>query len=83
MRGRKARQPEKKRRTVGYCRVSTLEQAEIGISLAAQEAKIRAYCLATDRDVDEVVVDDGYSAKDLRRPWSAFWRPSGSARSAP
>ena len=32
-------------KAVGYCRVSTSEQAEEGISLDAQREKIRAYCV--------------------------------------
>ena len=31
-------------RVIGYVRVSTFEQAENGVSLAAQEQKIRGYC---------------------------------------
>jgi DNA invertase Pin-like site-specific DNA recombinase len=51
-----------------YVRCSTDEQAREGASLQAQEARLRAFALATDRTIDEVVVDDGYSAKDLNRP---------------
>ena len=31
-------------RVIGYCRVSTMEQAESGISLAAQRHRLEAYC---------------------------------------
>jgi site-specific DNA recombinase len=55
-------------RAVGYTRVSSLEQAESGISLAAQEARIRAYCTMQGWECVEVVSDDGYSGKDLKRP---------------
>jgi len=56
------------RKTVGYVRVSTEDQAREGVSLAAQEARIRALALATDRDLSEIVVDEGESAKSLSRP---------------
>jgi site-specific DNA recombinase len=55
-------------RIIGYVRVSTNEQAENGVSLAAQEQKIRGYCKLNDWQCLEVVRDDGYSAKDLKRP---------------
>jgi site-specific DNA recombinase len=53
---------------IGYIRVSTNEQAENGVSLAAQEQKIRGYCKLNGWRCVEVVRDDGYSAKDLKRP---------------
>lgn len=55
------------RKTVGYVRVSTEEQAREGVSLAAQEERLRAFAVATGRVLSEVIVDDGASAKDLRR----------------
>lgn len=56
------------RAVVGYCRVSTEEQAREGISLAAQEARIRAYCVANELPLAEVLVDAGGSGKSLQRP---------------
>lgn len=54
-------------KAIGYVRVSTDEQATNGISLAAQEAKLRAW--ATLHDVEIVIeVDAGISAKTLKRP---------------
>jgi len=53
---------------VGYVRVSTDEQAATGVSLEAQEARLRAYALATGRELDSVVIDAGESAKTLERP---------------
>jgi DNA invertase Pin-like site-specific DNA recombinase len=53
---------------IGYVRVSTNEQAEKGVSLAAQEQKIRGQCKLKGWQCVEVVRDDGYSAKDLKRP---------------
>ena len=55
-------------RAIGYVRVSTEEQALMGVSLDAQEDKIKAYCIAKEWDLIRVVRDSGYSAKDLNRP---------------
>ena len=55
-------------RAVGYTRVSTEDQAQSGVSLEAQEEKIRAYCTAKGWELAKVVRDGGYSAKDLNRP---------------
>lgn len=53
---------------VGYVRVSTEDQARNGVSLADQEAKIRAYCELYGHELREVITDAGMSAKNLRRP---------------
>jgi site-specific DNA recombinase len=45
-----------------YCRVSTEKQADEGVSLAAQEERLRAYCTMRGLDVAEVVVDPAQSA---------------------
>lgn len=55
-------------RILGYVRVSALSQVESGLSIEAQTAKIRAYAVATDVDLVDVVVDAGVSAKSLDRP---------------
>ena len=55
-------------KVVAYVRVSTEEQASHGVSLAAQEAKLRSYCELYDHELVEVVVDAGQSAKSLNRP---------------
>jgi site-specific DNA recombinase len=55
-------------RAVGYSRVSTDDQAQNGVSLEAQEVKIRAYCVAKDWDLLRIIRDEGRSAKDLNRP---------------
>ncbi len=55
-------------KTIGYVRVSTDRQAYLGVSLEAQEAKIRAMATVRSGELDEVVVDGGESAKDLNRP---------------
>jgi DNA invertase Pin-like site-specific DNA recombinase len=55
-------------RTVAYLRVSTDKQADTGVSLDAQRAKVAAYADLYDLDVVEVIVDAGASAKSLDRP---------------
>src|SRR5258706_16351137 len=55
-------------KTIGYVRVSTDRQAERGISLEAQEAKIRAMATVQGSDLLDVIVDGGESAKSLNRP---------------
>lgn len=55
-------------RVIAYCRVSTDEQASSGVSLQAQESKLRAYCLAMDLELVRVESDAGVSAKTLDRP---------------
>jgi DNA invertase Pin-like site-specific DNA recombinase len=54
-------------KVVGYIRVSTIEQANDGVSLAAQRAKLEAYALALDLELVEICVDAGVSAKSLDR----------------
>jgi DNA invertase Pin-like site-specific DNA recombinase len=53
---------------VGYVRVSTCGQAEDGVSVDAQTARLMAYAVAMDVELVDVVVDAGYSAKTLERP---------------
>src|SRR5260370_28350239 len=55
-------------RTIGYVRVSTDRQAEQGVSLEAQEAKIRAMATVQGSGLLDVIVDGGESAKSLNRP---------------
>ena len=55
-------------RVVGYIRVSTEGQAEGGISLEAQRAKLIAYAVAMDLELVVVEADEGLSAKTLDRP---------------
>jgi DNA invertase Pin-like site-specific DNA recombinase len=54
-------------KAIGYVRVSTDRQAEQGVSLEAQEAKIRAMATVQGAELFEVIVD-GESAKNLNRP---------------
>jgi site-specific DNA recombinase len=55
-------------RTVAYLRVSTDRQADRGVSLDAQRAKVLAYADLYDLDLVAVEVDAGASAKSLDRP---------------
>jgi DNA invertase Pin-like site-specific DNA recombinase len=56
------------RKNVAYCRVSTEDQVREGVSLAAQEERLRAFALATGRENLVVIKDEGVSAKSLERP---------------
>lgn len=51
-----------------YIRVSTLEQAEEGYSIAAQRERLTAYCKAQNWTDYKFYVDEGESAKDTKRP---------------
>lgn len=62
-----------KAKVVGYCRVSTLDQAKEGISLDAQLAKIKAYCEMNDFELVEIFIESGVSGG---KPLSE--RPQGS-----
>ncbi len=69
-------------KVVGYIRVSTDGQADHGVSLDAQRAKLEAYAIAMDLELVGIEVDAGISAKSLERPGlrCAMWRlESGEA----
>jgi DNA invertase Pin-like site-specific DNA recombinase len=53
---------------VGYIRVSTDKQADHGVSLDAQRARLTAYAQLYDLELVAVIVDAGVSAKTLERP---------------
>jgi hypothetical protein len=55
-------------KVIGYNRVSTNEQAEDGVGRKARAQRIREYCKARRWQLIEIVRDDGYSPKDLKRP---------------
>ena len=59
------------RLAIGYVRVSTDQQADQGVSLDAQTAKIRAMATVQGVDLTDVIVDAGESAKSLQRPGMA------------
>ncbi|MGA1819533.1 MAG: recombinase family protein [Thermoplasmatota archaeon] len=60
--------PVNKDRAVLYARVSTEDQAKEGYSLAAQEERLRAYCMAKEWRIVKVYIDDGYSGRSDDRP---------------
>jgi DNA invertase Pin-like site-specific DNA recombinase len=53
---------------IGYARVSTTEQAESGLGLAAQEKAIRQYCELYGLALDRIEIDAGWSGKTMDRP---------------
>jgi site-specific DNA recombinase len=55
-------------RIIGLVRVSSDEQANEGVSLAAQEAKVRAFAALHDLNLVEVIIEAGESAKTIKRP---------------
>lgn len=57
-----------KTRVFGYIRVSSDLQAEKGLSLGAQRARLEAFAEGVDVDLVEIFVDAGRSAKNLTRP---------------
>jgi site-specific DNA recombinase len=66
MRGRRT---QKRRISVAYCRVSTQEQANNGLSLDAQQARLEAMAAASNHGaISEVLVDAGFSGSKLDRP---------------
>lgn len=46
-----------------YIRVSTIDQANEGVSLEAQEAKIKAWCELNDYELGDIFIDAGISGK--------------------
>jgi DNA invertase Pin-like site-specific DNA recombinase len=60
--------------SIGYVRVSTEEQAREGVSLDAQEARIRAYCTMAGLTLMAINRDEGVSGAD---PLGT--RPGGTA----
>ena len=55
-------------RVIGYVRVSTEGQADGGVSLPAQRAKIESYAALYDLDLIAVIEDAGVSGKTIERP---------------
>lgn len=55
------------KKAIGYIRVSTEQQAEEGVSLAAQQAKIEAWCALNDCELANVYVDAGISGKSIEK----------------
>ena len=48
-------------RAIAYCRVSTTEQANEGVSLAAQEKRIQTWCTAQEIPLEDTYIDAGLS----------------------
>ena len=63
-----ARNANPSRQAIGYVRVSTEQQADSGLSIAAQRVKLEALAVLNDYQLIDVVVDAGASAKSLDRP---------------
>lgn len=59
---------------ISYCRVSTEAQVKEEVSLAAQEARVRAYCAVAGLSLIDNIHDEGVSAA---RPLAT--RPGGAA----
>ena len=55
-------------KAIGYVRVSTERQADRGVSLEAQAAKIKAMALVQGAELVDIIVEGGESAKTLNRP---------------
>ncbi len=49
--------------TLGYTRVSTVQQAEHGISIAAQKKRIRQYADLHELELVKVISEEGASSK--------------------
>jgi DNA invertase Pin-like site-specific DNA recombinase len=58
MHTKKAKQPG---RVIGYCRVSTADQADFGVSLDAQTERIRGWCAGNGYEIGQILVDRGLS----------------------
>src|SRR3990167_8820805 len=55
--------PESPRRVLGYLRVSTDKQADSGLSLEAQRAKVEGYAALYGLELVEVLTDAGESGR--------------------
>src|SRR5690348_13100623 len=55
-------------RVLLYVRVSTEEQAMTGAGLQAQRQALESECERRGWEVVRVLADEGYSAKDMKRP---------------
>ncbi len=55
-------------KAIGYVRVSTEKQADSGVSLEAQQEKIRAMAVVKGIELVDLIIDAGESAKSLNRP---------------
>src|SRR5262245_57465731 len=67
MAGKSREQQSDQTRVIGYVRVSSEQQTDHGVSLQAQEEKIRQYCSLYDLTLVDIIIDAGVSAKTLQR----------------
>ncbi len=67
-RARRTVQASAATRVIGYVRVSTDKQADSGLSIDAQRARLAAWCVMQGAELVRVEVDAGESAKTLERP---------------
>ena len=61
---------EKVQKAVGYVRVSTAQQADSGVSLEAQRAKIEAMCVVQGFSLVDVVVGRRGVCQESGPAWS-------------
>lgn len=54
-------------KAIGYVRVSTVEQADSGLSLESQQGRIRVWCDANGYNLSDVFTDAGISGKRAER----------------
>jgi DNA invertase Pin-like site-specific DNA recombinase len=59
---------QSERATVGYIRVSTEAQAEIGLGLQVQKERIKAYATSQGLTTQKIFADEGVSGSTLERP---------------
>jgi DNA invertase Pin-like site-specific DNA recombinase len=59
---------DRERVAVGYIRVSTLEQAQEGVSLDAQRDRLKTYCKGIGVKLVEIFADEGISGGTMERP---------------
>ena len=55
-------------RVACYCRVSTQEQVQHGVSLAEQQERLKAHAAMEHWDIINFYIDEGFSGKDGNRP---------------
>ncbi len=71
---KKSRKQVRERRVVGYCRVSSEQQVERGMSLDAQKARIAAFAVGEGLgEIDEYFQDKGVSAFKSRTSRRLGW----------
>lgn len=58
----------KNKKWIGYCRVSTKEQARDGYSLKYQEIKLEEYFILNKIENYQIITDDGYTGTNEKRP---------------